>query len=71
MPDGADLREAYLERLADQLPLPPDEREPLRAALVMLCSWSAWDSWRTHQRLSVARSRAALQAGLRALLRES
>jgi hypothetical protein len=26
MPDGADLREAYLERLADQLPLPPDER---------------------------------------------
>jgi TetR/AcrR family transcriptional regulator of autoinduction and epiphytic fitness len=48
----------------------PDEREPLRAALVMACSWAAWDSWRTHQRLSVARSRAALQAALRALLRE-
>jgi AcrR family transcriptional regulator len=48
----------------------PDRREPLRAALVMVCSWAAWDSWRTHQRLSVARSRAALQAALRALLRE-
>jgi len=51
--------------------LAADEREPLRAALVMVCSWSAWDSWRTHQRLSVARSRATLQAALRALLRES
>jgi AcrR family transcriptional regulator len=47
---------------------PPDEREPLRAALVMVSSWSAWDSWRTHQRLSVARSRAALTTALRALL---
>jgi AcrR family transcriptional regulator len=50
--------------------LAPDEREPLRAALVMVCSWAAWESWRTHQRLSVARSRAALEAALRALLRE-
>jgi TetR/AcrR family transcriptional regulator, regulator of autoinduction and epiphytic fitness len=50
--------------------LPPDEREPVRAALVMVSSWSAWDSWRTHQRLSVARSRAALPAALRGLLRE-
>ena len=51
--------------------MPPDEREPLRAALVMVCSWVAWDSWRAHQGLSVARSRAALEASLRALLRES
>ena len=47
-----------------------DDREPLRAALVMVCSWAAWDSWRTHQRLSVARSRAALEVALRALLSE-
>ncbi len=48
--------------------VPGDEREALRAALVALCSWAAWDSWRTHQRLSVARSRAALAAGIAALL---
>ena len=35
---------------------PADEREPLRAALVMVCSWSAWDSWRTHQRLERRRA---------------
>jgi TetR/AcrR family transcriptional regulator of autoinduction and epiphytic fitness len=46
----------------------PDEREPLRSALVMVCSWTAWDSWRTHQKLSVARARAALAAAIRALL---
>ena len=46
----------------------PDEREPLRTALVMVCSWTAWDSWRTHQKLSVARARAALAAAIRALL---
>jgi TetR/AcrR family transcriptional regulator, regulator of autoinduction and epiphytic fitness len=50
--------------------LAPDDREPLRAALVLVSSWAAWDSWRTHQRLSVARARAALEAALRALLRE-
>jgi TetR/AcrR family transcriptional regulator, regulator of autoinduction and epiphytic fitness len=50
--------------------MPPDERAPLRAALIALCSWPAWDSWRTHQRLSVARSRSALVAGLSALLGE-
>ncbi|MEA2401849.1 MAG: TetR/AcrR family transcriptional regulator, regulator of autoinduction and epiphytic fitness [Thermoleophilaceae bacterium] len=48
--------------------IPADEREPLRAALITLCSWSAWDSWRTHQGLSVARSRAAMAAGIGALL---
>jgi TetR/AcrR family transcriptional regulator, regulator of autoinduction and epiphytic fitness len=46
----------------------PDEREPLRAALIAHCSWSTWDSWRTHQGLSVARARAALAAGIAALL---
>jgi AcrR family transcriptional regulator len=50
--------------------VPADEREPLRAALVMVCSWSAWESWRAHQRLSATRARAALQAALRALLPE-
>jgi TetR/AcrR family transcriptional regulator, regulator of autoinduction and epiphytic fitness len=49
---------------------PPDEREPLRAALVMVSSWSAWESWRAHQKLSVARARAALATALTALLRE-
>jgi len=48
--------------------VPGDEREPLRAALIALCSWAAWESWRTHQRLSIARSRTALAAGLTALL---
>jgi TetR/AcrR family transcriptional regulator, regulator of autoinduction and epiphytic fitness len=64
---AADVERVFLRELDA---LPPDEREPVRAAVVMVCSWSAWDSWRTHQRLSVARSRAALQAALRALLRE-
>jgi TetR/AcrR family transcriptional regulator of autoinduction and epiphytic fitness len=48
--------------------IPADEREPVRAALVALCAWPIWDSWRTHQRLSVARSRAAMGAAIRALL---
>jgi TetR/AcrR family transcriptional regulator, regulator of autoinduction and epiphytic fitness len=65
---AAEVERVFLRELDA---LPPDEREPLRAALVMVSSWSAWDSWRTHQRLSVARSRAALQAALRGLLRES
>jgi TetR/AcrR family transcriptional regulator of autoinduction and epiphytic fitness len=44
------------------------EREPRRAALVALCAWPSWESWRTHQRLGVARSRAAMGAGIAALL---
>lgn len=63
-----DVERVFLRELEA---LPADEREPLRAALVMVCSWSAWDSWRSHQRLSAARARAALQTALRALLRES
>jgi TetR/AcrR family transcriptional regulator, regulator of autoinduction and epiphytic fitness len=49
--------------------IPPDEREPLRAALVAACAWSSWDAWRTHQRLGVARARSAMGAAIGALLR--
>jgi TetR/AcrR family transcriptional regulator, regulator of autoinduction and epiphytic fitness len=49
--------------------LPPDEREPLRAALIAVCAWPAWESWRTHQRLGVGRARAAMGAAIGALLR--
>jgi TetR/AcrR family transcriptional regulator, regulator of autoinduction and epiphytic fitness len=65
---AAEVERVFLRELDA---LPPDEREPVRAALVALCSWSCWDAWRTHQRLSVARARAALQAGIAALLRQS
>jgi AcrR family transcriptional regulator len=50
--------------------IPGDEREPLRAALIEVCAWPAWDSWRTHQRLGLSRSRAAMAAAVAALLRE-
>jgi TetR/AcrR family transcriptional regulator, regulator of autoinduction and epiphytic fitness len=50
--------------------IPADEQDAVRAALITLCSWSAWDSWRTHQRLSVARAKAALAAGVAGLLAE-
>jgi TetR/AcrR family transcriptional regulator, regulator of autoinduction and epiphytic fitness len=50
--------------------IPGDEREPIGAALVTLCAWASWESWRSHQRLSVARARAALAAGIAALLGE-
>jgi TetR/AcrR family transcriptional regulator, regulator of autoinduction and epiphytic fitness len=48
--------------------IPGDDQEAVEAALITLCSWAAWDSWRTHQRLSVARSKAALAAGIAGLL---
>jgi TetR/AcrR family transcriptional regulator, regulator of autoinduction and epiphytic fitness len=48
--------------------IPADDQDAVRAALITLCSWSAWDSWRTHQRLSVARARAALAAGIAGLV---
>jgi TetR/AcrR family transcriptional regulator, regulator of autoinduction and epiphytic fitness len=47
--------------------IPGDEREPLRAALIAICAWPAWDSWRTHQRLGVNRARAAMAAAIGAL----
>jgi TetR/AcrR family transcriptional regulator of autoinduction and epiphytic fitness len=49
--------------------LPPDRREPIRAALVTVCAWPAWDSWRSHQRLGVGRATAAMAAAIEALLR--
>jgi TetR/AcrR family transcriptional regulator, regulator of autoinduction and epiphytic fitness len=49
--------------------IPPDEREPLRAAVVAVSAWPAWDSWRTHQRLGVGRARSAMGAAIDALLR--
>jgi TetR/AcrR family transcriptional regulator of autoinduction and epiphytic fitness len=49
--------------------VPADEREPVRAALVAVCAWPAWDSWRSHQRLGVGRARAAMAAAIEALLR--
>jgi AcrR family transcriptional regulator len=49
--------------------IPPDEREPVSAALVAVCAWPAWDSWRTHQRLGVGRARAAMAAAIESLLR--
>jgi TetR/AcrR family transcriptional regulator of autoinduction and epiphytic fitness len=49
--------------------LAADRREPVRAALIALCAWPAWDSWRTHQRLGVGRARAAMGAAIAALLR--
>jgi TetR/AcrR family transcriptional regulator, regulator of autoinduction and epiphytic fitness len=49
--------------------LPADRREPLRAALIAVSAWPAWDSWRTHQRLGVGRARAAMAAAIEALLR--
>jgi TetR/AcrR family transcriptional regulator, regulator of autoinduction and epiphytic fitness len=64
---AAEVERVFLRELDA---MPPDEREPVRAALVALCSWSAWDAWRTQQRLSVARARAAMQAGVTALLRQ-
>jgi TetR/AcrR family transcriptional regulator, regulator of autoinduction and epiphytic fitness len=48
--------------------IPADAREPVRAALIAVCAWPAWDSWRTHQRLGVGRARAAMAVAIGALL---
>jgi TetR/AcrR family transcriptional regulator, regulator of autoinduction and epiphytic fitness len=48
--------------------IPPGDREPLRAALIAVCAWPAWEGWRTHQRLGVSRARAAMAAAIGALL---
>src|SRR5918999_1351509 len=48
--------------------IPADERGPVRAALIVVCAWPAWESWRTHQRLGVSRARAAMAAAIGALL---
>jgi AcrR family transcriptional regulator len=49
--------------------LPEDERDSVRAALVAASAWTAWESYRAHQRLGVDRARAAMCAALSALLR--
>jgi TetR/AcrR family transcriptional regulator, regulator of autoinduction and epiphytic fitness len=51
--------------------LPPDEREPLRAALIAACGWGAFEALRFHQGLSVTRTRGALRTLVARLLRES
>ena len=48
--------------------IPADEREPVRAALIAVCAWPAWDSLRTHQRFGVTRARDAMAAAIGALL---
>jgi TetR/AcrR family transcriptional regulator of autoinduction and epiphytic fitness len=40
--------------------MPPDEREPLRAALFAACSWGTFEALRYHQGLSVGRTREAM-----------
>ena len=50
---------------------PEGERTFLRAALVSASAWTAWESYRFHQGLGVARARAALRATLAALLAEN
>jgi TetR/AcrR family transcriptional regulator, regulator of autoinduction and epiphytic fitness len=49
---------------------PEGERAVLRAALVSASAWTAWESYRFHQGLGVARARAALRTTLAALLAE-
>lgn len=64
--------EADVERVfrAELEAAPETERAVLRAALVSASAWTAWESYRFHQGLGVARSRAALRATLAALLGE-
>ena len=49
--------------------LSDDERDAVRSALVAASAWTAWESYRVHQRLGVERARAAMCAALSALLR--
>jgi TetR/AcrR family transcriptional regulator, regulator of autoinduction and epiphytic fitness len=62
---AAEVERVFRRELAA---IPGDEREPLRAALIAVCAWPAWDSWRTHQRLGVNRARAAMAAAIGGLL---
>jgi TetR/AcrR family transcriptional regulator, regulator of autoinduction and epiphytic fitness len=62
----ADVAERVFRRELEAIPA--DERELVRAALIAVCAWPAWVSWRTHQRLGVSRARAAMAAAIGALL---
>jgi len=63
---------ADVERVfRDELERAPDsERAVLRAALFSASAWRAWESYRFHQGLGVARARAAMRATVAALLAE-
>jgi TetR/AcrR family transcriptional regulator of autoinduction and epiphytic fitness len=49
---------------------PETGRAALRAALISASAWTAWESYRFHQGLGVARARAAMRTTLAALLEE-
>jgi TetR/AcrR family transcriptional regulator, regulator of autoinduction and epiphytic fitness len=49
---------------------PEEEAPAMRAALVSASAWTAWESYRFHQGLGVARARAAMRATISALLGE-
>jgi TetR/AcrR family transcriptional regulator of autoinduction and epiphytic fitness len=49
---------------------PEEEAPAIRAALVSASAWTAWESYRFHQGLGVARARAAMRATIAALLGE-
>jgi TetR/AcrR family transcriptional regulator, regulator of autoinduction and epiphytic fitness len=55
---------AELERV------PEEERPVVLAAVVSAAAWSAWESYRFHQGLGVARARAAMRATIAALVGE-
>jgi TetR/AcrR family transcriptional regulator, regulator of autoinduction and epiphytic fitness len=55
---------AELERV------PEEERPVVLAGVVSAAAWSAWESYRFHQGLGVARARAAMRATIAALVGE-
>ena len=62
---------AWSACFARELELAPEaQRTALRAALVSASAWTAWESYRVHQGLGVARARAAMRATVAALLAE-
>jgi hypothetical protein len=64
---AADVERVYRAELQAA---PERERAALQAALVSASAWSAWESYRFHQGLGVARARAAMRITLAALLEE-
>ena len=48
--------------------LPADPRAIVTAALVAAASWSAWESYRVHQRLGFERASAAMRTSLASLI---
>ncbi len=68
--DGAPAKAAEVERVFSREldAIPADERDAAARRAGGALRLAAWESWRVHQRLSVARARAALAAGVAALL---